>query len=131
VIAETIERWHRVIAGELTLDDVLADDVVFHSPVVFTPQVGKAVTSLYLAGALQVLFGPDFSYVKQVLSGDTAVLEFETAIDGTWINGVDIIRIDPDGRIVEFRVMLRPLRAITLVHERMGAMLARFSSPAS
>jgi hypothetical protein len=124
MIADTVHRWHAVVAGAVEgLDDLLADDVVFHSPVVFTPQQGKALTTLYLTGALQVLGGAGFRYVKQVLDGDTAVLEFETAVDGTWINGVDIIRCDETDRIVELRVMLRPLKAINLVHERMGAML--------
>lgn len=128
MIDDVIARWHRFVEGELPggLEGLLAEDVVFHSPVVFTPQRGKAVTTLYLQGAVQVLGGGGeaFTYTKQVLSGDTAVLEFETSVDGKHVNGVDIIRCDDDGRIVEFRVMIRPLQAIQAVHEQMGRLLA-------
>ena len=125
MIRDVVERWHRFMAGDLPggLEELLADDVVFYSPVVFTPQRGKDITTLYLHGAEQVLAGPAFRYVKQVLDGDTAVLEFETEVDGTFVNGVDVVRCDGAGRIVEFRVMLRPLRAITTVHEHMGRLL--------
>jgi len=126
VIDDVIARWHRYMAGELPggLDELLADDVVFYSPVVFTPQRGKEITALYLAGAAQVLGGDAFRYTKEVLGGDTAVLEFETSIEGKYVNGVDIITGDDAGRIVEFRVMIRPLQAIQAVHEQMGRLLA-------
>lgn len=136
-IDETIDRWHAYLRDDAPdgLDALLADDVVFYSPIVYTPQKGKAVTALYLAAARQTLLGtkpgsdgsagdePAFRYVKQVLADNTAVLEFETSVEGTYVNGVDIIRIDAEGRIVEFRVMLRPLKAINLVHRQMGEML--------
>ena len=129
MIENVIARWHRCLEGELPggLDELLADDVVFYSPVVYTPQRGRAVTRQYLDAASQALSGGEgaaFRYAKQVLAGDTAVLEFETTIDGTYVNGVDIIRCDDQGRIVEFRVLLRPLRAIQAVHEQMGRLLA-------
>jgi hypothetical protein len=126
VIDDVIARWHRYMHGELPggLDELLADDVVFYSPVVFTPQRGKEITTLYLTGASQVLGGNSFRYTKEVVSGDTAVLEFETSIDGKYVNGVDIITSDDAGRIVEFRVMIRPMQAIQAVHEQMGRLLA-------
>lgn len=125
MIEHLVEQWHRVIAGDDSLlPGLLADEVVFHSPVVFTPQRGKGITLLYLRGAAQVLNGGGFTYTKQVLAGDTAVLEFETTVDGTYVNGVDIIRCDKDGLIVEFRVMLRPLQAIDMVHRKMGELLS-------
>jgi hypothetical protein len=129
-IQSVIERWHQHLAGELPegLDGLLADDVVFYSPVVFTPQRGKAVTTLYLEAAKQALPGDGaegaFRYTKQVLAGDTAVLEFETTVAGKYVNGVDIIRCDDAGRIVEFRVMIRPLQAVNAVHQQMQEMLA-------
>jgi 4-hydroxy-2-oxoheptanedioate aldolase len=125
VIADVIARWHSWLAGELPggLEELLADDVVFHSPVVFTPQRGRAVTTRYLEAAAAVLPGDPgaggFRYTREVLAGDTAVLEFETTLDGRYVDGVDIIRCDRDGRIVEFRVMVRPLQAIQAVAERM------------
>src|SRR6266436_444165 len=113
-------------------DALLADDVVFYSPIVYTPQEGKAITKLYLQAAGQTLPGDEakggaaaaddkpgrFRYTKTVTSGDTAVLEFETTVDGKYVNGVDIMRCNDAGRIVEFRVMIRPLQAINLVHEQ-------------
>ena len=129
MIDDVIARWHRYLEGELPggLDDLLADDVVFYSPVVHTPQRGKLVTARYLEAASGTLAGGDgggFRYTKQVLSGDTAVLEFETSVAGRYVNGVDIVRCDDAGRIVEFRVMLRPLQGIQAVHEQMGRLLA-------
>jgi hypothetical protein len=129
VIDDVIARWHRYMEGELPggLEELLDDDVVFYSPVVFTPQRGKAVTTQYLAAASQALAGGSdgaFRYTKQVLAGNTAVLEFETSVEGKYVNGVDIISCDDAGRIVEFRVMIRPLQAINAVHEQMGRQLA-------
>ena len=110
----------RDVAG---LDALLADEAVFHSPVVHTPQVGKAITQRYLAAAFQVFGNPTFRYVREVVGEHDAVLEFELEIDGIRINGVDMIRWREDGRIVDFKVMLRPLKAVNLIHQKMGAML--------
>jgi hypothetical protein len=129
MIEKMVETWHRVVAGERpeALDGVLADDVVFYSPIVYTPQRGKAVTTMYLHAAAQTLPGDPvhgaFHYRNQVLAGDVAVLEFETIRGGKYVNGVDIIRCDDTGRIVEFQMMIRPLQAINAVHEQMRAML--------
>ena len=127
VIHTTIERWHQLIGGtteELAagLEELLADDVVFLSPVVFTPQAGKAITSAYLVAASQAL-GEGFTYTKQVLDGRHAVLEFECTVAGKHVNGVDIITCDDDGRITEFRVMVRPLQAVNAVHAAMMSQL--------
>jgi ketosteroid isomerase-like protein len=129
VIDDVIARWHRYLGGDLPggLAGLLAEDVVFYSPVVHTPQRGTAVTTRYLEAATRALVGGaagSFRYTKQVLSGDTAVLEFETSVEGRYVNGVDIIRCDGAGRIVEFRVMMRPLQGIQAVHEQMGRLLA-------
>ena len=126
---DAVARWHRYRGGELPggLDELLADEVVFYSPVVYTPQRGKGITTQYLEAASGALAGGDggtFRYTKQLLSGDTAVLEFETSVEGRYVNGVDIIRCDDEGRIVEFRVMMRPLQGIQAVHEQMGRRLA-------
>ena len=129
MIDDVIARWHRYLRRELPggLDELLSDDVVFYSPVVYTPQRGRAITAQYLEAASRTLAGGAggvFHYTKQVLSGDTAVLEFETSVEGKYVNGVDIIRCDDAGRIVEFRVMMRPLQGIHAVHEQMGRRLA-------
>ena len=133
MIEDVVARWHRYMGGDLAggLEELLADEVVFYSPVVYTPQRSKEITTRYLEAAAASLAGdaagaPEraFRYTKQVLGGDTAVLEFETSVDGKYVNGVDIIRCDDTGRIVEFRVMMRPLQAIQAVHEEMGRQLA-------
>jgi hypothetical protein len=141
MIERLIEKWDAHLRGELAggLDELLDDDVVFYSPIVYTPQRGKAITTLYLQAAGQTLPGDaaasaspsgdaangGFRYTKRVLGDDTAVLEFETTVDGKYVNGVDIIRCNDAGRIVEFRVMIRPLQAINLVHRQMAETLER------
>lgn len=135
-----IARWHEVLAMKRSMDDVLHPDVVFLSPVVFTPQVGRDITKLYLSAAGGTIGGGDssakeqaqaaadgtgFRYTKQILSGNEAALEFETTMDGTSVNGVDIITCDDEAMITEFRVMIRPLQAVNVVHEQMKAMLER------
>lgn len=139
MIEKTIEKWHQQIRGELPggLEELIADDCVFYSPVVFTPQRGKDITITYLRAAGATFGGETgkegapaplegeskFHYTKEVLAGDTAILEFETEMAGKYVNGVDIIRCDATGKIVEFRVMVRPLQAINLLHQQMAAML--------
>ena len=121
----TLTRWHQLIADRNVngLDALLADCVVFHSPILHTPQGGKAVTMLYLTAAFGVFFNVSFRYVRETVSSRHAVLEFQVEIDGISVNGVDMITWDDEGRIVEFKVMLRPLKAINLIHQKMAAML--------
>ena len=127
MITNTIEAWHKLIATRdaAGLDDILAENVVFHSPVVHTPQAGKPITKLYLTAALHVLNNETFKYLREVVAGNNAVLEFQTVIDGISINGVDMITWGSDGRITDFKVMIRPLKAINLVHKMMGEMLQK------
>jgi len=120
-----VETWHRLVRTRdpAGLDALLAEDAVFYSPIVHTPQRGRALVALYLGAAFQVFFNPTFRYVREIVGPSDAMLEFETEIDGIFVNGVDIIRWNASGRIVEFKVMLRPLKAINLVHQQMAAML--------
>lgn len=122
---DTITRWHRLVNARdvAALDALLAEDAVFHSPVVHTPQVGKAVTRAYLAAALAVFVNDSFRYRRELYGEYDAVLEFDVELDGIAVNGVDMIRWNAEGRITEFKVMLRPLKAVTLIHEKMAAML--------
>jgi SnoaL-like protein len=121
----TIANWHQIVKTRNVagLNALLADNVVFHSPVVHTPQVGKAITRLYLTAALAVLFNESFRYVREIVSERDAALEFVVEIDGISVNGVDMISWDDEGKIVDFKVMLRPLKAINLIHQKMGVML--------
>lgn len=143
-IHDCIHRWHQLVRGELEggIDTLLHPDVVFLSPIVFTPQRGRDVTKLYLSAAGATLAaatpstaddgpafgeGTSFRYTKQILQGHHAMLEFETEVEGKYANGVDIITCDDDGLITEFKVMMRPLQAINAVHAQMQAMLERLN----
>ena len=121
-----IETWHHLVdtSDPSGLDHLLADDAIFMSPIVHTPQRGKALATAYLTAAFQVFFNPGFRYVREIVGPADAMLEFETEIDGVLVNGVDLIKWNEAGQIIEFKVMIRPLKAVTVVHERMGAMLA-------
>ncbi|HQZ31281.1 MAG TPA: nuclear transport factor 2 family protein [Arenimonas sp.] len=120
-----LAAWHQIVreGNGSGVAALLADDVVFHSPVVHTPQVGKRITTHYLMAAVQVFFNPSFRYVREVVGERDAVLEFETVIDGITVNGVDMMAWNDDGLVTSFKVMVRPLKAIQLIHEKMGAML--------
>jgi len=130
MIQNTVQEWHKIVESTdaAGLDRILAEDVVFHSPVVHTPQAGKPTTMLYLSAAFQVLNNDTFAYVREVVAGNDAVLEFTTEIDGIVVNGVDMIRWGDDGRIVDFKVMIRPLKGFQLVHQKMAEMLEKFLS---
>jgi hypothetical protein len=121
----TIAAWHELVQTRNVkgLAALLADNCVFHSPVVHTPQVGKAVTLQYLSAAFHVFFNPSFRYVREVAGASDAVLEFQVEIDGISVNGVDMIQWGADGKIVDFTVMIRPLKAVNLIHQKMAAML--------
>lgn len=147
MIEKCIADWHAHVRGQLPggLDTLLHDDCVFYSPVVFTPQRGKEITKLYLNAAGATLGDDDakpgtftsdkaegekkgFRYTREVLSGNHAVLEFETEMEGKYINGVDMITCDDEGKIVEFKVLVRPLQAINLLHQQMARMLEKMKS---
>ncbi|UNP29092.1 nuclear transport factor 2 family protein [Lysobacter gummosus] len=120
-----LATWHRMVETRdpSGLHALLADDATFHSPVVHTPQQGRKLTAWYLNAAFQVFFNDTFRYVREIVGDNDAMLEFETQIDGIIVNGVDIITWNAAGQITEFKVMLRPLKAINLIHQRMSASL--------
>ena len=122
---DTLATWHRLVKERdvAGLDALLDDSAVFHSPVVHTPQVGKRITHKYLAAAFQVFFNESFRYVRELKSERDAVLEFALELDGIQINGVDMMKWNDEGKITEFKVMLRPLKAVNLIHQKMGAQL--------
>ncbi len=122
---DTLKTWHQLMRNRdvAGLDDLLADNAVFHSPVVHTPQEGKAITRQYLAAAFYVLGNDQFEYLREIVDGNNAVLEFRTVLDGIVINGIDMIQWDDEGRICDFKVMVRPLKAVNKLHEKMAAML--------
>lgn len=125
-MSHPIEKWHAYMKTHdgLGLDALLADDAVFESPVVFTPQRGKAIVTAYLTAASKVLGGDGFRYTGEWRGDNTAILEFEHEVDGKYINGVDMIWWNEDGLISRFKVMVRPLQAVNALHQMMGATLA-------
>ena len=126
--AKGLAKWHDVIEGgsnPQSLSAMICEDAVFPSPVVHTPQEGRAITVAYLSAAGQTLGNPSFQYLREIVDGDTAVLEFATEMEGIQVNGVDIITFDDDGNIKDFKVMVRPLKAINKVWEMMGRQLER------
>jgi hypothetical protein len=125
ISSHPIDIWHRIVAAGDTslLDALLADDAVFHSPVVHTPQVGKAIVKAYLASAVRVFGNDSFRYVRELKGERDAALEFALELDGIAVNGIDLLKWNDAGQITEFKVMLRPLKAVNLIHQKMAAML--------
>jgi hypothetical protein len=123
--SDPIETWHNIVEKRDAqgLDALLADEAVFHSPVVHTPQVGKSITKKYLTAAFHVFFNESFRYVRELQGNRDAVLEFEVRLDGITVNGVDMIKWNDAGKITEFKVMLRPLKAVNLIHQKMAQAL--------
>ncbi len=121
----TLSTWHELVRTRNTKDlgSLLADNVVFYSPVVHAPQVGKTITLLYLSAAFHVFFNDSFRYIRELTGPRDAALEFQVEIEGTTVNGIDMIKWNDEGRIVEFKVLIRPLKAINLIHQKMAAML--------
>jgi hypothetical protein len=118
--------WHKVALSKdpAAIAEILHDDCVFESPVVHTPQLGKAITAKYLAAAGFTLGNDSFRYVGEWNRENSSILEFTAEIDGIAINGIDMISCNDDGLITHFKVMVRPLKAVNMLHQKMGEMLA-------
>lgn len=125
-----LELWHHFVENRdpTQLDDFIADDAVLHSPVVWTPQRGKKIVTLYLVAACSILANEHFTYVREVTNDEHAILEFATVIDGVSIEGVDMLTFSPQGKLQDIKVMIRPLKAIQIVHQKMGELLAGYKS---
>ena len=124
----TLELWHEILQerNPERLDEILAQDCVFLSPIVHSPQEGRELTKFYLTAAFNV-FNDSFRYLKEVATAEHAVLEFACEMDGIVVNGVDIMTFDDEGKISEFKVMVRPLKAVNLMHAQMKAMLEQLA----
>ena len=143
-IHDVLDRWHQHLRGDLPggLDALLHEDCIFYSPVVFSPQRGREISKLYLSAAANVLPGDEaaaqpvtsddehgkFRYTKKIADGHHAMLEFETMVGEVSVNGVDIITCDDDGWIIEFKVMMRPYKALDAVRDQMAAMMQKLSA---
>ncbi len=121
-----IAAWHAYMESggdPALLSALLSEDAVFHSPVVHTPQVGKAKVMMYLLSAAKVLGNDSFAYVREIVDGNDVMLEFTAEIDGILVNGIDLIRFDDSVKIIDFKVMVRPLKAVNKLREMMAAQL--------
>ena len=120
-----ITKWHEVVSTKSyqLLEEILDDNVIFYSPLVFTPQKGKEVTKIYLSAAAEVFEGNSFSYVRELIKDNEAAFEFELELDEIKVNGVDLITWNHEKKITEFKVFIRPLQAVNALHQKMGAML--------
>ena len=125
-----LDTWHQFIeTRDLNqLDEFLADDVILYSPVVFTPIEGKFFVKMYLMAAEQIIANDQFEYVRELTSENDAFLEFKTSIDGITVEGIDMIRFNERGQVLSLKVMLRPLKAVNKVHEKMGEFLEKMNS---
>lgn len=125
-MTDALKGWHEVALHRDfdAIDSLLAEDVIFESPIVHTPQVGKAITAMYLNAAVRVLGNDSFRFVGEWKSERSGVLEFMGEVDGIKINGVDMIHWNEAGLITHFKVMVRPLKAVNMLHRKMGEMLA-------
>ncbi len=121
----TLDAWHDFVRTKnaSAFSEILADNVSFHSPVVHTPQVGKTITLMYLEAAHDVFSNGGFSYARELVGERDAMLEFNAEIKGVLVNGVDMISWDEEGKITEFKVMIRPLKAVNMIHQEMALML--------
>jgi ketosteroid isomerase-like protein len=127
-----ISNWHESINNrDITkLSTLLSDDVVLHSPVIHTPIQGKRMVSMYLQAAFHTFLTDDFHYVQELVNGQTAVLEFQLTLNDIKINGIDMITWNDEQKITEFKVMIRPLKALNIINDQMTALLATMQQKA-
>jgi len=125
-----IIKWHEVVKNRdyNLLESILADDIIFYSPVVYTPQKGKPLALQYLMAASEVFNSSSFKYDKEVIGSSNASLEFSLTLDNTDINGIDLISWDASGKIIEFKVFIRPLQGVNMIHKLMQGMLESFKN---
>ena len=123
---DTLATWHNIVSSSNIddLDSLISEDCVFHSPVVHTPQIGKDLTIKYLSAAFKIFTNGTFEYVREIKNNNQAVMEFQLYINDIIINGVDIISWNAEGKIIDFKVMIRPLKAVKTIHENMGKNLS-------
>ncbi|PWJ42586.1 nuclear transport factor 2 family protein [Sediminitomix flava] len=120
-----IDTWHTLISSQkvVGISELLSENVMLHSPVAYRPIQGKHKVMMYLTASFYTFINDSFKYVREVRNGNTAFLEFEVVIDGTFVNGIDVIEWNEEGKITDFKVMVRPLRGVQTIHDKMNMML--------
>lgn len=114
---------------EAAIEAMLADNVVFTSPVAFKPYPGKPITAAILRGVMRVF--EDFRYIREIADGRDHALVFEAAVDGKKITGCDFLHVDDEGKIDDFMVMVRPLSGATALSEAMAAQFEQIKQEAA
>lgn len=122
-MTDTLQLWHKFVATQdaTILNEILADNVQFHSPFVWKPKDGKAITTVILTTVTQVF--QEFRYVREILDGNNWALEFEAKIGELTLRGVDLIQLNEDGLIIDFEVMVRPANALQVLGLEMSRRL--------
>ena len=127
---QSLEKWHEMVqAGNLSdLNDLLADEVVFRSPVAYKPYEGKQVVFFILTNVIQVF--EDFTYHREFYTedGENVVLEFSANVSGKSLKGIDMIRFNDRGQIIDFEVMIRPMSGLAALAEQMGQRIAQYQA---
>ncbi len=114
-----LTEWHQVVfEGKLDLlDQMLADDVVFHTPLYLKPRKGRQVTRFILATVIEIF--ENFTYHREIIDGDSWMLEFSADIGGISLKGIDLIRWNEAGQIIDFEVYIRPLNGVQALGDAM------------
>ncbi|WP_448212509.1 nuclear transport factor 2 family protein [Colwellia sp. MEBiC06753] len=125
-----LEQWHKMVTNRdaSQLSQLIAENAALHSPVVHRPIEGKAMVKLYLTAAFHTFLNKHFQYVREFQANNSVVLEFTTEIDGIFINGIDMITWNNEGLITEFKVMIRPLKAVHLINDKMTELINQFKA---
>ena len=120
-----IEEWHNFVKTKNVniLDNILSEDVIFYSPAVHTPKIGFKITKIYLITAAEILFNRKFRYTSEIKGENIASCEFEGYIDDIYINGIDVIKWNKSDKIISFKVLVRPLKGVLVLKEKMGEKL--------
>lgn len=122
-----LDTWHKFVNERNIheLNSFISDDVTLYSPVVFKPIKGKFMVTMYLQAAAEIIANDSFKYVREVVDKQNAILEFETEINGLSVNGVDMLQFTKDGKLKEIKVMIRPLKGVNVVHQKMAEYLEK------
>lgn len=125
-----LETWHEFVKHKKheDLSDFIDNDAVLYSPIVFKPIEGSFMVTMYLMAAAEIIANNNFKYVREVCDDENAMLEFITEIDGISVEGVDMIKFTKEGKLKEIKVMIRPLKAVNIVHQKMGEYLQKMNS---
>ena len=125
-----LNTWHNFVKNKNheNLSNFIDDNAVLYSPVVFKPIKGGFMVGMYLMAAAEIIGNSSFKYVREICDSENAILEFKTEINGITVEGVDMLKFTKEGKLKEIKVMIRPLKAVNIVHQKMGEYLEKMNS---